>query len=107
MNNDDEKNNPLNLQIPPMLIQAIGDHLIERLKPIIDNIKQNDDTILDVKGVAAYMNVDENWVYQRTRTQKIPYIKKGKYCLFRKSTIDGWLNQDAVKPLPRLKMPKR
>ncbi len=74
--------------------------LIERLKPMLSNSnKPSDDVIFDVKGLAAYLHVDENWIYQRTRKHEIPFIKKGKYCLFRKSAIDIWLNQDAIKPL--------
>ncbi len=99
MNDDDTMMNALTLQIQPFFIQAMGDHIIERLKPIIGKMKQEDDSILDVKGIAAYLNVDENWIYQRTRKQEIPFIKKGKYCMFRKSAIDTWLNQDAIKPL--------
>jgi len=107
MNNDDTKINALTLQLEPIFIQAIGDYLIERLKPIIGKIKQQDDTILDVKGIAAYLNVDENWIYQRTRKQEIPHIKKGKYCMFRKSAIDTWLNQDAIKPLSPFSLTKK
>jgi len=107
MNNDDTMINALSLQIQPLFIQAIGDHIIERLNPIIGKMKQEDDTILDVKGIAAYLNVDENWIYQRTRKQEIPFIKKGKYCMFRKSTIDAWLNQDAIKPLSPFTSPKK
>ena len=81
-------------------IEAIALRVSEYLKPLITaNRKQEDDTIFDVEALAAYLRVDKNWIYQRTRKNEIPYIKKGKYCLFRKSIIDAWLNQDAVKPL--------
>jgi excisionase family DNA binding protein len=107
MNSDDTMINTLTLQIQPVFIQAIGDHVIERLKPIIGKMKQEDDAILNVKGLAEYMNVDENWIYQRTRKKEIPFIKKGKYCMFRKSAIDAWLNQDAIKPLSPFTLPKK
>ena len=88
-------------------IKAIANEVIERLKPlIIANNKPEDDRIFNVKGLAAYIGVDENWIYQRTRFKEIPYYKKGKYCFFRKSVIDAWLNHDAVKPLSPFNMPK-
>jgi excisionase family DNA binding protein len=89
-----------NMTLPPEAMKAFADYLLDRMKPMVaDMARKDDDTILDVKGLAAYLRVDENWIYQRTRKHEIPFIKKGKYCLFRKAVIDAWLNQDAVKPL--------
>lgn len=93
--------------LPPELIKALGDYVVERLKPMVMGVyKRDNDTILDVKSLASYLHVNENWIYQRTRKHEIPFIKKGKYLLFRKSAIDAWLNQDAVKPLPAFKILK-
>jgi len=103
----DKQSLTYNVSVPPEFIQAVGDYIIERLKPLLkENIKETDN-ILDVKGVAAYLNVDENWIYQRTRKHEIPFIKKGKYCLFRKAVIDTWLNQDAVKPVTAFSISKK
>lgn len=94
--------------LPPDLMKALGDYVVERIKPIVTGThKRDEDTIFDVKSLASYLHVDVNWIYQRTRKQEIPFIKKGKYCLFRKSAIDAWLNQDAVKPLSPFNTPKK
>lgn len=97
---------PITEELPSIInlsaksIKAIGDYVFERIKPLITaNRQQEEDTIFDVEGLSAYLKVDKNWIYQRTRKHEIPFIKKGKYCLFRKSVIDAWMNQDAVKPL--------
>ncbi|MHB8137980.1 MAG: helix-turn-helix domain-containing protein [Smithellaceae bacterium] len=88
------------LNIPQELVDQIADEVLQRLLPaIVANGKCKDDSILNVKELTEYLKVDENWIYQRTRNHKIPFIKKGKYCLFRKSAIDAWLNRDAIKPL--------
>jgi excisionase family DNA binding protein len=88
------------MTLPPEVVKALGDYLLERIKPMVTGMsRKDDDSILDVKSLAAYLNVDENWIYQRTRKHQIPFIKKGKYCMFRKSVIDAWLDQDTVKPL--------
>lgn len=94
--------------LPEEFVDLIADKVIEKLLPVINtNGKHGDDSIFDVKGLAAYLKVDENWIYQRTRKHEIPFIKKGKYCLFRKSVIDNWLNQDAVKPLSPFSISKK
>lgn len=86
--------------IPEELIESIAVKVLEQLKPhMTANSKQEDSIIFNVKGLAEYLKVEENWIYQRTRHHEIPFIKKGKYCLFRKTAIDAWLNQDAIKPL--------
>lgn len=95
------------IQANPDFMRAIGDYIVDRLLPVIaKQTTKSDDQLYDVKGLAAYLNVDENWIYQRTRKHEIPFIKKGKYCLFRKKNIDAWLNQDEVKPITQL-FPKR
>lgn len=88
------------LTIPQELVDEIADRVLQRMMPVIKgNERSKDDCILNVPELAQYLKVDENWIYQRTRKQDIPFIKKGKYCLFRKSVIDTWLNEDAIKPL--------
>ncbi len=46
---------------------------------------------MDVKGLAAYLNVNKQWVYEKTHQNIIPYYKVGKYPRYRKSKIDEWL----------------
>lgn len=88
------------LDIPKELVDQIADQVLQILLPVIvANGKCKDDSILNVKELTEYLKVGESWIYQRTRNHEIPFIKKGKYCLFRKSVIDAWLNQDSIKPL--------
>ena len=84
--------------IPDELLDRIADRIIERLKPVL-RANAKEDAIMDVQALTEYLHIDKNWIYQRTRKHQIPYIKKGRYCLFRKSLIDTWLNEDAIKPL--------
>lgn len=96
------------LTIPPELVEQIADRVLQTLLPVIAaNNKQKDNSILDVKELAVYLKVDESWIYKRTRNHEIPFIKKGKYCLFRKSAIDAWLSQDAINPISPYAMPKK
>ena len=96
------------LTIPQELVDQIADRLLQKMLPVITaNGNRVDDSILNVKELALFLRVGENWIYQKTRNKEIPYIKKGKYCLFRKSAIDAWLNQDAIEPLSAFKLPKK
>ena len=75
------------------------------LKPHLSNNKNHeDDTIFDVKGLAAYLKMDISWVYKQVSKKTIPYFKSGKYNLFRKSEIDKWIAERTIKPVPKLSL---
>lgn len=74
-------------------IQAIVKEVIEGIKPLFygNGKSQGEDTIYDVEGLADYLRVGKQWVYQRVHHNDIPHLKVGKYPRFRKSQIDEWL----------------
>ncbi len=75
-----------------VLIDAIVEKVVERLKPLLNNPhNSNDNELMDVKGLSAYLNVNKQWVYEKTHLNAIPYYKVGKYPRYRKSKIDEWL----------------
>ncbi len=81
-------------ELEPQDIEAIVNGVIEKLKPIIaGNNKHEDDTIFDVDGIAGYLKVKKQWVYEKVHNNGIPYYKVGKYPRFRKSKIDEWLGK--------------
>ncbi len=51
----------------------------------------NNDELMDVQGLANYLKVKRQWVYEKTPMGIIPYYKVGKYPRYRKSKIDEWL----------------
>ena len=74
------------------LINDIVEKVVERLKPLLSNSHNSKgDELMDVKGLAAYLNVNKQWVYEKTHLGIIPYYKVGKYPRYRKSAIDEWL----------------
>lgn len=79
-------------ELEPQDIEVIADKVAEKLMPlIVYNGKPADDDILDVQGVADYLKVTKQWVYEKVHQNAIPYYKVGKYPRFRRSTIDEWL----------------
>lgn len=74
-------------------IECIAQRLAEILKPLLlDSQKESDQSAyLDIQGLADYLKVSKQWIYERTRTKAIPHLKKEGLLRFRKSDIDAWL----------------
>ncbi len=83
------------MRLDPEEIQAIAAATAELLKPHLLQSTAEEDVIYDVKGLAAYLRVKEQYVYQRVHTRTIPFFKVGKFPRFRKSMIDKWLEEGA------------
>ena len=73
-------------------IERIAERVVEQITPLLrHNSKSNDNELMDVKGLAEYLNVKKQWIYEKTHLGIIPYYKVGKYPRYRKSKIDEWL----------------
>ena len=80
------------LTLPQELVDQIAEKVINRLKPVISaNGKHEEDTLLDVSGLASYLQCSKQWIYQRTSLKEIPYLKLDGQLRFRKKDIDKWL----------------
>ncbi|NLG50079.1 MAG: helix-turn-helix domain-containing protein [Chloroflexi bacterium] len=53
----------------------------------------NQDTLLNVKQVAEYLQLKESTIYSWAQDGKIPAIKIGRTWRFRRSDLDGWLER--------------
>jgi excisionase family DNA binding protein len=67
--------------------------ILEALKPLQDLVKNQDDEIMDVAGVAKYLSVQTSWVYKKIQYKEIPCTHLGKYPRFRRREIDVWFDQ--------------
>jgi excisionase family DNA binding protein len=87
-------------------ISKIADKVIELLKPLLKSSPQKDDqeSILDVDGLASYLKVTKSWIYERTHLGEIPHYKIGKFPRFRKKDIDRWLERSKINPEPFLEL---
>ena len=91
-----------------ILIDAIVEKVVERLKPLFDNARTSKgDELMNVGEVAKYLKVKKSWVYEKIHTNKIPFQKAGRFPRFRKKHIDLWLENpysvtsSAYKPLKK------
>ncbi len=92
----------MKLELEQSEIDLIAQKVAEVLKPLLKNIQKNEDrkTVFDVKGLAAYLKVEESWVYNQSHLKTIPYFKCGKYLRFEKSQIDMWIKEKSINPVP-------
>lgn len=72
-------------------VREIAQELIKVIKPLLSKNAIECDTILDIKGLAEYLKVTQNWIYQQTHLNTIPYMKLGNQLRFKKKDIDRWL----------------
>jgi len=74
------------------LINDIVEKVVEQITPLFNKSHDsNNDELMDVQGLADYLKVKRQWVYEKTHLNIIPYYKVGKYPRYRKSKIDEWL----------------
>ncbi|MFZ1991782.1 MAG: helix-turn-helix domain-containing protein [Alphaproteobacteria bacterium] len=98
----------MKFDIEPQDIEAIAQRVSEIIKPMLTHHAGSNekDTIFDVKGLAEYLCVDACWVYKQVSLRTIPFLKVGRYTRFRKRDIERWMESQARKPIPVLKVAK-
>ncbi len=86
----------MTIELTDQEIERIAIAVAERLKPTSCNGKHQEDVILDVYGLTAYLNVSKQWVYERTHLKEIPHMKIDGQLRFRKKDIDKWLTTFSI-----------
>lgn len=74
------------------MASEIAKELEKVIRPLLTQGSPNDDTLFTVKSLSKYLDVSDQWLYERTQLKEIPYIKVGKHVRFKKSDIDNWLD---------------
>jgi predicted DNA-binding transcriptional regulator AlpA len=86
----------LRIELEQSDLEAIAQIVLDTVKPyLVRNPKCNteEDDIMDMKGLCAYLKVTPKWVHERTRLHEIPFYKlSNKQLRFRKRDIDKWLD---------------
>ena len=50
---------------------------------------------MNLNELSEYINLSNSSIYKRTHLRTIPFIKTGRKLLFKKESIDEWLEQHA------------
>jgi len=77
------------------LVREIAQEVVKAIRPLLSGRAEND-SILDLDGLAKYLSVTRNWIYQQTHINTIPHHKLGSQLRFRKRDIDKWLDTQKV-----------
>ena len=51
------------------------------------------DSLLTADEVAALLQVTPAWVYAETRRRRIPHLRLGRYVRYRRSALQGWMEE--------------
>jgi len=51
------------------------------------------DGLLTAEEVAALLQVTCSWVYAQTRRHRIPHLRLGRYVRYRRSALEGWMEE--------------
>jgi len=66
--------------------------IIKSIQEKLYSCKVDEESLFTVKSLAKYLEVSDQWIYERIQKAEIPVIKVGKFPRFKKSDIDDWLN---------------
>ena len=75
------------------LINDIAEEVVERIKPVLNGNTTEEDILFTVETLANYLQVSNQWIYDRRDQNAIPFMKMGKFLRFRKREIDKWLDK--------------
>ena len=64
-----------------------------------------EETLMDIRQVAAYLQINEGTAYNWAQKGKLPGIKLGRVWRFRREDIEAWLDQNMHGP--RIVAPNR
>ena len=84
-------------------LTAIAKEVSKLLAPLFKKTEQSsgNDTIFNLKELSEYTKLSTTWIYRQTSDRTIPFIKAGRYVLFKKTEIDKWLEEKSVNPIPK------
>ena len=59
------------------LVNEIVSAVVKELKPMLSYDKQGEESLFTVEGLAEYLNVKKQWVYEKVHSNEIPHYKVG------------------------------
>lgn len=62
----------------------------------------SEDTLMDIKQIAAYLQINEATAYSWAQKGQLPGIKIGRIWRFRREDIEAWLDQNMCGPKPEV-----
>lgn len=85
----------------PIIEGAVEKALARHQQPSGEN-QATFNEILDVNGVAEYLNLTKATIYSMTHKREIVHYKRGKKLYFYKSDMDDFISQGRVKTMEEI-----
>lgn len=100
----------IELTIPAEVVTAITREIATQLEPLISRLVQDcedpfKERLLGVVELCTFLGVSQDWIYQRTAKNEIPFIRIGRLVKFRHSEIVKWLSAKVVPVVAPLSRP--
>ncbi len=57
----------------------------------------DNDQLITVSQLSSRLQVEKGWIYERTRTRSIPFIKLGKYLRFKWDDVEEWFDSETAR----------
>jgi excisionase family DNA binding protein len=87
---------PLSLTIPPELVDAVAEQVLERLSA---SQTAASDGFLDAQGAADFLSCPKNRIYALVSKRAIPFHKDGSRLLFDREELRAYVrNGGATRP---------
>ena len=61
---------------------------------------RSEEALMDIKQVAAYLQINEATAYNWAQSGKLPGIKIGRIWRFRREDVEAWLDENMRGPKP-------
>lgn len=81
----------------PMYEEAFTSTLTACDNRLMTNTAQPDDALLDIKHVAALLNISPRTLWRLMRQGKISHVKIGDLTKFRRSAVDEFIEANTIK----------
>lgn len=76
------------------MVKQITQEVIRSIKPALEKMKIQEDVLFTVKTLAKYLEVSNQWVYERVSLREIPFIKMGSFHVSKSQTsTNGSINR--------------
>ena len=87
------------ITIPPECVKAVGDYVLEQLKPLLSHKQADKDELLTADEAAEFLKTTKDQIYQWVNKSQhglgtFPYYKSGRLLRFSKKEIMQWLKSN-------------
>ncbi len=71
-------------------------HQLNKIEELIKSVNQKDIEFIDINGASNFLKLKKSTLYQLVFKRKIPFYKRTKKLLFKKSELVSWVEENRV-----------